>query len=201
MNATDIQRLLNEQRKSSPLTQKSEKQLNYVVAANNRTSDHYIGSMTDPNIRPLVEEKRKQAVKQASEEGKFSDGQKRRYQNPNERLKTANSIKKSWQDPESNKRRNQAAQTKWSDELKAQASESHIKQWDDEEKRRKHSLTMSAIRTRPINTPEGAFVSVKEAALHYGISTATISYRIRKYPTKYYYITKEEYDRLTDASK
>jgi hypothetical protein len=41
---------------------------------------------------------------------------------------------------------------------------------------------------KPLQTPHGIFNSRKEAAEFYGFDPAQINYRLKKYPTEYYYL-------------
>jgi hypothetical protein len=173
---------------------------NYIIAANNRTVDHYIGSMTDPDVRKAIEEKRKEGMERAKQEGKFSTGLKNRYKKDSERKKTSLIMKKVHENltEEEKNRRNEASRKKWADpKVKKQASESHKRQWADPEKRKRLGATMKAIRQTPIMTPDGPFPDTTSAGEHYGLTSATILYRRKKYPKEYYYITKEEYIMLT----
>jgi len=51
-------------------------------------------------------------------------------------------------------------------------------------------------RRKPVVTPDGIFDSRFEAANYYKCANSWISVLIKKYPTEYYHISIEEYDRL-----
>lgn len=52
------------------------------------------------------------------------------------------------------------------------------------------------VQSKPLMTPKGVFLNVKEACKEFGVANETIRYRANNEHPGYYYITKEEYDRL-----
>jgi hypothetical protein len=52
-------------------------------------------------------------------------------------------------------------------------------------------------RRRAIKTPKGIFITIANVAKAYDMSVAGIQHRMKKYPGEYYYLTSEEYTKLT----
>lgn len=140
-----------------------------------------------------IQKKRIASLRSEETSKKLSEGHRKRYENPEERKKTGLATKKSFiNDPTRKQKAIEASKKIWSNPaLKKQASKSHKKQWKDKSKRKQLSNSMKEIRKYPIMTPDGEFESTEKAAEHFGVSRATINYRIGKYPEQYYYCGKK----------
>lgn len=179
---------------------KPEVKEKFKKIAKNRDSSHYNNSMTDPSRKEEMRLKRIEGIKKSKENNPniFSEAQKKRYEDPLERKKTGQASKLASKNPEVKKRRQVASKKLWEDaDRRKRASQSHKKQWDDPDKRKKLSDTMKALRRKPMVTPDGIFEDQEKVAIFYGLTEATIAYRRRKYPKEYYYISKQEYTKLT----
>jgi hypothetical protein len=51
-----------------------------------------------------------------------------------------------------------------------------------------HKENTAEARNKRINTPAGIFNSLKEASEHYKVKNTTLGYRLKRYPTQYFYV-------------
>lgn len=71
-----------------------------------------------------------------------------------------------------------------------------IKKYEHTENCKKHKLKIQ----KPIKTPDGVFPSIKDASIFYEVKPPSIHFKLKRYPDQYYYITKEEYEKLKGQS-
>lgn len=147
----------------------------------------------NPDWLEPLKKKRAESLKTEEMSKKLSESHKKRYQDPNERIKTANATKKSYaEDPTRLARAKSKSKKTWAtEEVRKKASESHKKQWQDPNKRQQLSTSMKEIRKYAMMCKGQWFESSQAAADHFGISRDMIGYYRKKYPDQYYYCDKK----------
>lgn len=109
-----------------------------------------------------------------------------------------------WQDPEANQSHRQALKDGWARPGAKERKSKSVKEVlsrpgmlaAHQERARKNGKKSE----RPCISPEGIFESARSWAEHTGYSRDLFGYRARKMPKEYYYITQEEYVKLTSQN-
>lgn len=131
----------------------------------------------DPDFLKKVQE----GIQQRNNSSQYQEKMEKIYKDPNFQKKRLQRIKETSVDPEYQKKRKEGIN-------RFQNDKERKKQWIDNVNASRH-LTVEKTK-KPIQTPNGIFPSLKEAAEFYGIKNTSLRDRMKHHPDKYYYIKK-----------
>lgn len=165
MSNKSIQQIMDEQRKASPIFEKSDHSL--AVIQSNQTR------VKDPAFRArLVEHTKKLATNED-------------WQRSNAEANRLKALDPAWQEANALGAEKRKNNPNW---VAKNALGVKGKQTQEQFEVTKKKIGLA--NQKPMQTPDGVFESMNAASAHYKITPATLSYRLRKYPDKYYYIKK-----------
>jgi hypothetical protein len=178
-----------------------ERLVNWATGAKNRSeSESWYKNTIEKNKRKAQDP---EWIKKVSEKNREQS------QDPNWKESQQNGCKEFWNSEEGRNIRSKQQKLNW--QLNRDSMQKALKdRYADGNLNKKISDTLKNSNAckengkrnmKPLVTPNGMFASRKEAANFYKIHSTSINQRIKNYPTLYYYITREEYERLTNLNK
>jgi len=208
MDAKDIQKILEEQRKNAKVHQKTERQITNTIAAyfrsknpNWQENQKKAGHQFKKGINNAIERMGGYDLwKKQHQENMKKLGQKRKS-TTEYKEKIGPKISAAWQDPIRKEERKKVMKEGWNKpgvrENKSRSVKEVLSRPGAMEALKQRAKINGKKTSRPCVSPEGIFANKNMWAKVSGFSPDLFGYRCRKMPDQYYFITQEEYKRLT----